>query len=67
MPEQEKMYTTIEASEALGISRSRLLNLIREGIAQPTRLGNMWIFTLGEIERLRSRPKSKGGRPKKSE
>lgn len=65
MPEQEKMYTTQEAAELLGISDSRLRNLIREGKAQPKQqFAGAWVFTLAEIERIRSRPKSKGGRPK---
>ena len=66
MPEEKRMYTTPEAAELLGISDSRLRNLIREGKAQPaTQIGGTWLFSLEEVERLRNRPRSKGGRPPK--
>ena len=66
MPEGERLYTTPEAAEMIGVSDSRLRNLIREGKASPAqRIGGTWLFALEEIERLRIRPKNKGGRPKK--
>jgi predicted site-specific integrase-resolvase len=66
MPDQERMYTTQEAAELLGISDSRLRNLIREGKAQPKQqFAGAWVFTIAEIERIRGQRK-KAGRPKKS-
>ena len=65
MPSQEKMYTTQQAAEMLGISDSRLRTLIVEGRAHPKeQLGGTWFFTLDEIERLRTTRRPRG-RPKK--
>ncbi len=66
MPESNRMYTTQEAAELLDMSDGNLRNLIRTGKAHPKKqVGGTWIFTKNELERLRNRPKSKGGRPKK--
>jgi predicted site-specific integrase-resolvase len=66
MSEEKKMFTTPQVAQMIGLSESRLRNMIREGKAAPTtQIGGTWLFTLDEIERLRNRPKSKGGRPKK--
>ena len=60
------LYSTPQAAAALGIASSYLRLMIAQGIAQPSqRIGTSWVFTIEEIERLRSRPKNKGGRPKK--
>jgi hypothetical protein len=64
MEEKDKLYTTQETAEQLGMSDSNLRNLIRTGKAQPAqRIGNSWVFTIDEIERLRERKRP--GRPKK--
>lgn len=64
--EGKRLYTTQEVAEALGLSDAYIRQLIAAGKAQPSQqLGGTWLFTLEEIERLRNRPKSKGGRPKK--
>ncbi len=66
MEGDHRLYTTQEVAKALAISDSRIRQLIKAGVAQPKQqLGGTWLFTLEEIERLRTRPKSKGGRPKK--
>jgi hypothetical protein len=66
MEDKQKLYTTPEAATQLGISDSHMRTLIRLGKAQPKQqIGGTWMFTLDEIERLRIRPKSKGGRPTK--
>ena len=66
MSEQGKMYTTQEAAELLGISDSRLRNMIREGKAQPVKqFAGAWVFTLEEIERLRGRKRTRGPNKKK--
>ena len=60
------MYTTPEAADLLGISDSRLRNLIREGKAHPKQqVGGTWLFTLEEIERLRHRKRTRGPDKKK--
>lgn len=65
MEGKQKVFTTQEAAEQLGISDSHMRNLIRWGKAQPVqRIGNSWVFTLDEIERLRTRPKTRGRKPK---
>lgn len=63
---EEKLYSTTEVAEALSVSNTYIRKLVKEGKAHPTqRIGKNWVFTLEELERLRNRPKSKGGRPKK--
>lgn len=52
-----KMFTTQQASQLIGISDSRLRNLIRVGQAVPAeQIGGTWLFTLDEINRLKVRP-----------
>lgn len=52
-----KMFTTQQASQLIGISDSRLRNLIRAGQAVPAeQIGGTWLFTLDEINRLKVRP-----------
>lgn len=63
---EDRLYTTQETAEQLGISDSHVRNMIRTGIAQPKqRIGNSWVFTIDEIERLRTRPKRQPGRQPK--
>ena len=65
MEGKDKLYTTQETAEQLGVSDSHVRNMIRTGIAQPAqRIGNSWVFTIDEIERLRTDRKPPG-RPKK--
>ena len=66
MEGKDKLYTTQQAAEMLGFTDSRLRQLILAGTAQPAQqIGGTWLFTGEEIERLRTRPRGKGGRPKK--
>jgi hypothetical protein len=68
LEDKQKLYTTQEAAKEIGISDSHMRTLIGQGKAQPKQqIGGTWMFTLDEIERLRTRPKSKGGRPKRVE
>ena len=61
-----ELFTTIEAAQQIGIGDAYLRNLISDGKAHPTKMiGGTWMFDAAEIERLRNRPISKGGRPKK--
>ena len=68
MPSEEKLYSTSEAAKMLGVTSGRLRQLITSGEAVPdNRVGFMYVFTLAEIERLRTRPKIKSGRPPKKQ
>ena len=61
MEGKDKLYTTQETADQLGMSDSNLRNLIRTGKAQPKqRIGNSWVFTIDEIERLRNRKQVPG-------
>lgn len=63
---EDRLYTTQEVAKALAVSDAHIRRMIGRGTAHPKqRIGNSWVFTLEEIERLRSRSKSRGGRPKK--
>ena len=66
--ESEKLFSTQEAAAALDISGAMVRHLVATGQAKPLRkIGSGWLFTSEEIERLRDRPKQRGGRPKKQE
>lgn len=66
MASQGRFYTTAEAAAMIGVSDSRLRQLVLSGEAVPDqRIGHLHVFTLAEIERLRNRPRAKGGRGKK--
>jgi predicted site-specific integrase-resolvase len=63
---ETKLLTTPQAAIQLGVSASHMRNLIRTGKATPNQqIGGTWMFSLEEIERVRNRPISKGGKPKK--
>lgn len=63
---EDRLYTTQEVAQELGVSDGYIRKLIMQGKAQPKQqVGGTWLFTVEEIDRLRNRPKSKGGRPKK--
>ena len=65
--EGQKLYSTMEVAQALGVSDAYIRRLIIDGIAHPIqKIGRAWVFDLAELERLRNRAKSKGGRPKKA-
>lgn len=64
--EDKALYSTQEAAQLLGISDSRIRQMIMLGHFRPKlQIGRAWVFTKEEIEELRNRNKSKGGRPKK--
>lgn len=63
---EDRLYTTQEVAKELSVSDAYIRQLIVKGKAQPEKqIGGTWLFTVEEIERLRNRPRSKGGRPKK--
>jgi len=64
--EGKTLFTTQEVAAELSISDARVRRMIATGQAHPShQVGGTWVFTKDELDRLRSRPKSKGGRPKK--
>lgn len=63
--EDKKMYTTQEAAQLLNVNDSYLRQLVAAGKATAVKFADRWMWTASEIERLHTRPKSKGGRPKK--
>ena len=64
--EEKRLYTTQEVAQELGVTDSNIRKLMAAGKAQPIQqIGGTWMFTRAELDRLRTRSKSKGGRPKK--
>jgi hypothetical protein len=65
MEDKQKLYTTPQAADMLGVTDGRLRQLIVTGEAHPAqRIGNSWVFTIDEIERLRGRKQKPGRAPK---
>lgn len=63
---EDRLYTTQEVAKELSVSDAHIRRMVGQGKAHPKQqIGGTWMFTLDEIERLRHRSKSKGGRPKK--
>ena len=63
---EDRLYTTQETAAELGVTDSAVRHWVRLALATPyRRVGRNWLFTAEEIERLRNRSKSKGGRPPK--
>ncbi len=56
--------TAGEAAEVLGVNRQRINELARSGRIGRQIAGRYWVFTRTELERFKSEPKNKGGRPK---
>jgi predicted site-specific integrase-resolvase len=66
MEDKQKLYTTPQAASMIGVSSSRLRQLIVAGTAKPAdQIGGTWLFTLDEIEKLRTRNQKPGRAPKK--
>ena len=64
--EEKQLFSTMEVAQALSVSDSLIRKMIAAGKAYPKQqFGGTWMFDAAEIERLRNRPISKGGRPKK--
>ena len=58
---EDRLYTTQEVAQELSVTDAYIRKLIAQGKAQPKqRIGHSWVFTLEEIERLRSRPYRRG-------
>ena len=64
MEDKQRLYTTQQAADMLGITDSRLRQLIKTKVVNAMRIGPIWVFTIEEIDRLRTRQQTPG-RPKK--
>jgi excisionase family DNA binding protein len=51
-PPEKLAYSTTEAAELIGISRTSLYELIRTGRVRPTRLGRRVVIAHAELVRL---------------
>lgn len=58
----DQELTTTEASEILGVSRARVLNLIKSGKVAATKTGRDWRVSKKSLEKLERLP---NGRPRK--
>ena len=65
MEDKQRLYTTQQAADMLDITDSRLRQMIMRKEIEPARIGNIWVFTLDEIEKLRNRKQKPGRAPKK--
>lgn len=54
-----------QAADYLGVTYQRLHQLTKEGIGR--KVSGHWVFTRAELDAYRVQPKSKGGRPPKTE
>jgi len=64
---EKKLYTTQEVARELSVSDAYIRQLIGRGQAYPVqRIGNSWVFTADEIERLRARKRGKPGPQRKT-
>lgn len=59
------LLNTEEAAKYLNVTPAHVSLLCRKGKIKCTRPGRDWFISLEELERYKSQPKDKGGRPKK--
>lgn len=65
MPQEEKLLSTKEAADYLGISRQSMHSIaVRNGIGR--QIGRAFVFTKGELDAWVEKPRPLGGRPPKS-
>lgn len=55
--------TTPEAADALGVSRGRVIQFVRDGRLKAKRFGKIFLYPAAAIEKLRKIPRKPG--PKK--
>lgn len=58
------MLTTKEAAERLSVSRSRVLELIKNGQLSARKLSGVWLVDKDSVEERMRNVNKKGGRPK---
>jgi hypothetical protein len=65
--ESGKLFSTQELATELSLSTGMIRQWIASGDAYPLRkVGNGWLFTAEEVERLRAKPRGKPGRQRKT-
>jgi excisionase family DNA binding protein len=63
--QNEPLWTTAEAAEALGCTRTRIQQLIIAGELPAIRAGaRTWLIPDAQIRRLVKAPRRRGGRPR---
>ena len=60
----EELLTTGEAAAYLKMSRQRLVELADQEKIPSRRAGKFWLFHRADLDRWKTSPKDKGGRPK---
>ena len=59
---EDELFTTQQVASSLGVSDTYVRKMIAQGKATPKgRVGNIYVFTRTELERLLNRPKGKRG------
>jgi excisionase family DNA binding protein len=61
---EEQLLTSGEAAAYLEVSRQQIHRLVQAGKLNARRAGEFLLFERAELERYRTTPKNKGGRPK---
>ena len=59
----DDLLTTADAARALGISRSRLLDIVAGGY-RPRRVGRAWLWAAADLDALRPRIQGRPGAPR---
>ena len=60
----EKLISTSEAATILGISASRVRQLIIDGRLESTKIGRDQLLELEKVKEFASKPRERTGRPK---
>ena len=60
----EKLISTNEAAVILGVSSSRVRQLIIEGRLESTKIGRDQLLELEKVKEFSSKPRERTGRPK---
>jgi excisionase family DNA binding protein len=60
----EGWLTTLEAAEYLGVSRSRVLAMIRSDLLEAEKFGPVWMIRRSVIEVFRETRRTQPGRPR---
>lgn len=63
----EKLFTTKQAAEKLGITQELVTRLIRAGRIQAVMVGRDWLMAPAALEDYQRAPKHKRGRPRKEQ
>lgn len=59
-----QLITTAEVAKELGLSKPRILQLVKDLDPQPRKVGNMFLFTPDQVEMIRNRNTKPGPKPK---